>query len=104
MKHASGSRGIVDLARVPIHPDAVRRSRLDADGKIPLDHALSDGEDFELLLALPPAAALTLVIVPPTGLMPVIFGEVTAGEGLVARSADGTIEPLQPKGWLHDGT
>jgi hypothetical protein len=41
---------------------------------------------------------------PPIGVMPVIFGEVTAGEGLVARRTDGTIEPLQPKGWLHDGT
>ena len=104
LMHASATRGIVDLSRVPIHPDAVRRSRLDADGTSPLDHALSDGEDFELLLALPPAAALALVIDPPIGVMPVIFGEVTAGEGLVARSADGTIEPLQPKGWLHDGT
>ena len=103
MMRSSATGGIVDLSRVPIHPDAFRRSRLDDDGISPLDHALSDGEDFELLLALPPAAALALVIDPPSGLAPAIIGEVTAGEGLAARRADGALQRLQPKGWLHDG-
>lgn len=103
MMRASATRGIIDLSRVPIHPDAVRRSRLDDDGTSPLDHALADGEDFELLLALPPDAAEALVDDPPAGLVPVILGEVTAGEGLAARSADGALETLEPKGWLHGG-
>jgi hypothetical protein len=64
----------------------------------------SQGRGAAVRWLVPPAAALALVIDPPTGLMPVIFGEVTAGEGLGARSVEGTIEPLQPKGWLHDGT
>ena len=69
-----------------------------------LERERNRGALEEVVGRLPAAAALALVIDPPTGLLPVIFGEVTAGEGLVARSADGTIEPLQPRGWLHDGT
>jgi len=103
MMRASAVRAIVDLDRVPIHPDAERRCRLDDDGSSPLDHALGDGEDFELLLSLPRADAVALVDDPPPGIAPVILGEVTAGTGLVARGADGTLEPLQPRGWLHDG-
>ena len=104
LMRASGTRGVVDTHRVPIHADAQRRSRLDADGVTPLEHALGDGEDFELILALPPSDALALVVDPPVGLAPVIIGEVTAGEGLMARATDGSVLPLQPKGWLHDGT
>jgi hypothetical protein len=47
---------------------------------------------------------LALVVDPPAGIAPVIFGEVTSGTGLVARTADGSMRPLQPKGWLHEGT
>jgi hypothetical protein len=104
LMRASGTRGVIDLHRVPVHPDADRRSFLDADGVTALDHALGDGEDFELILALPPADALALVVDPPAGIAPVIFGEVTSGTGLVARTADGSMRPLQPKGWLHEGT
>ena len=100
---SSATQGILDLPRVPIHPDAERRSRLDGDGVSPLEHALGDGEDFELLLALAEADARALVADPPAGIAPVIFGEVVAGTGLVARHADGSTHPLQPRGWLHDG-
>ena len=103
MMRASGTRGVVDLARVPIHPDADRRSRLDDDGVSPLEHALGDGEDFELLLALAEADARALVADPPAGIAPVIVGEVAAGTGLIARHADGSTHALQPRGWLHDG-
>ncbi len=47
---ASGVGAEIDTAAIPIHPDAVTRS--ETSGTTPLDHALGDGEDFELILAL----------------------------------------------------
>jgi thiamine-monophosphate kinase len=98
---ASAVRGVVDLDRVPIHDDGRRRAA--ADGTDPLVHALTDGEDFELLLAMPPAEARGLVAAPPAGLTPVIIGEVTAGVGLTGRAPDGTLSPLEAGGWMHGG-
>ena len=47
----SGRGAEIRLADLPIHPDA-RRVR---DGRTPLEHALSDGEDYELLFTVPAA-------------------------------------------------
>src|SRR5262249_21672555 len=41
---------IVDAAAIPIHDDAIKMRR---DGHSPLDHALRDGEDYELLFTAP---------------------------------------------------
>ena len=105
---ASGVGGILDLAAIPIHADAVRLSTLrPEDGRDPLDHALGDGEDFELVLAMPPAAAAELVACPPkqlvagTTMQPTIIGEVTATSGLQGRQPDGSVGPLAPKGFAH---
>ena len=102
MMVASGTRGVVRLADVPIHPDAVRRAA--RDGGTPLDRALGDGEDFELILALPPEAASALVAIagtPPLALPITVVGRVEAGTGLVAEAADGTRSPLAPRGYVH---
>jgi thiamine-monophosphate kinase len=79
-------------------------SLLPADGKSPLDHALSDGEDFELILAMPPHAAHALVATagrPPLDLPIAIIGEVTAEPGLVAEDAHGNRTALPPRGYVH---
>jgi thiamine-monophosphate kinase len=105
MMAASGTRGVVRLADVPIHPDAVRMSGQPGDGKSPLDHALSDGEDFELIMAMPPDAARALVAAaasPSLGLPITVIGAVEAGSGLVAIAADGSRRSLEPRGFLHD--
>ena len=104
MMRASGTCGVVRLASVPIHPDAVRMSRQPGDTRSPLEHALGDGEDFELLLALAPADAIQLVATGEelTGIQFSIIGEVRAGHGLVAEAPDGTQRPLPPQGFLHD--
>ena len=67
----------VELARVPVHRDARRMAR--TSGRTPLDHALHDGEDHELLATMPRArveearrACATLVDI----------GRVTSGRGL----------------------
>ena len=100
---ASGTAAMIDLAAVPIHADAVQMAAEPGDGRSPLDHALGDGEDFELLLALPAAEAHRLVAegVALTGTAFTVIGQVVAGRGLAGRAADGTTAPLDPRGYEH---
>ncbi len=49
--HASGCGVVVELSKIPLADAAAERSR--KTGRAALDHALYDGEDFELLLAIP---------------------------------------------------
>ncbi len=103
MMRASGTAGLLDLPAIPIHPDAVRMSETAGDGARPLDRALSDGEDFELLLAMPPddARRLAAEAVAVTGTPFTVIGEVVAGAGLTARFDDGSTAPLIPRGYEH---
>lgn len=101
MMAASGTGCLVHLAAIPIHDDAVLMSHQPDDTHSPLDHALADGEDFELLLAMPPDDARALVAAPPEGLRPAIIGEVTETPGLVSVAANGTRAVLEPRGFLH---
>ena len=102
MMQASGAAAVLDLAAVPIHADAVRMAARPGDGRSPLDHALADGEDFELLLALPAAEATRLAAEAHDilGIPFTVIGEVTEGTGLWARTAAGTT-PLAPRGYEH---
>ncbi len=105
MMAASGTCGVVHLEDVPIHADARTMSDRPGDGRSPLDHALADGEDFELIMAMPPDAARALVAAaaaPSLGLPITVVGTVEAGSGLVALAADGGRRPLEPRGFLHD--
>lgn len=96
----SGDLGaILGAEAIPIHDDARRMS--EQDGISPLDHALNDGEDFELCVVLSPQDADRLMAIhPPTvGLFRV--GEITSKPGLRLRQADGRVVPLAPKGFDH---
>ena len=66
-----------------------------ADGRSPLEHALTDGEDYELLVAVSPE-----VTGPPEGLSLYPVGRVTES-GLAMRRTNGRTEPLKPKGYVH---
>ncbi len=103
MMAASGTAAVLELDHVPIHDDAIRMSRAAGDGRTPLDHALADGEDFELLLALPADAARALAADAPAALgTPVtVIGEVVEGRGLFARRPDGGRVPLEARGFVH---
>lgn len=102
MMHASRTAAIIDLAAVPIHPDAVTMASRPGDGLSPLEHALADGEDFELLLAMPADEARRLVAeAGALGTPFTVIGEVIEGSGLLGRAADGTITPLAPRGFEH---
>jgi thiamine-monophosphate kinase len=65
-----------------------------------LEHALSDGEDFELVFALPPADAQRLLQTQPiAGLTLVLVGECV-DQGLWIEE-NGRRRPLEPLGYVH---
>jgi thiamine-monophosphate kinase len=80
--------------RVPIHPDAIEMRR---DGRTPLDHALHDGEDYELLFT----ATREYVTLFPPPVASTVIGMIAAGVGVWLQRRDGTREPLEAKGWEH---
>ncbi|MEZ6194925.1 MAG: thiamine-phosphate kinase [Planctomycetota bacterium] len=53
LARASGVGAVLESAAIPIHADA--RHHAARSGRDPLDHALHDGEDFELLFTWPAA-------------------------------------------------
>jgi thiamine-monophosphate kinase len=81
--------------RLPVAAAARRLAR--RDRRPPLEHALGDGEDYELLFTLPASQAVRLE---RSGLGRVI-GEVTAARALLLRHRDGRLRELEPRGWEH---
>jgi thiamine-monophosphate kinase len=94
---ASGCGALVDLAKVPVHPDvdAARPESWRCEA------ALSDGEDFELILAVSPADAERLLLDQPLSARLTQIGTFRAESGLQQRLPDGRILPLQPRGYEH---
>ncbi len=98
----SGVGAVVETDRVPIHDDARRLARERDDGRTPLEHALGDGEDFELLLAVPPGEARRMLAERPLEVPLTDVGQFTAEPGLWQREAGGPRRPLTPSGWEHN--
>lgn len=103
MCRASGAGAILDERQLEtvVSDDAKRMA--EKDGVSPLDHAMSDGEDFELLLAVGPGdgdrgGEVDEMIGDVVRLYPV--GMMTES-GLAYRRGDGNIERLEPKGYVH---
>lgn len=85
---ASGVGVVVDAAVVPVHADV---DRLPPNEMSRLEHALHDGEDYELLFTSPdaiPAALATCI------------GRMTTDRAVLL-DRDGATVPLAPKGWEH---
>lgn len=99
MCQASGVGAMVDLARVPISEAAM--SLANDSGRTAVDHALEDGEDFELLLTASAEVAQQLIEEQPLACGLSIIGEVSAGDELFEREADGKIRPMQRRGFEH---
>jgi thiamine-monophosphate kinase len=90
LKHiCSQSRvgAVIEAGAVPIHADALAISK--RDQRSPLEHALHDGEDYELLF--------TTSSTPPAGFR---IGTITRTPGIFLQEADQRVA-LEPKGWEH---
>lgn len=90
-----GARLERDRLEAAIHADARRRAV--QTGKTPLDHALADGEDFELIVVLPSDASAEAVA--EHRLLPI--GVMVPLRGCTIVDASGDETPLPPLGWEH---
>ena len=95
LEESGGLGATLDAATIPIHPDAR------AVAGSPLDHALHDGEDFELCFALSPADADALLANPPPGLTLHRVGTIQAEPGLRLKEEDGSVASLEARGFDH---
>jgi thiamine-monophosphate kinase len=96
---SGGLGAILDETAIPIHADAHAKSRTDEISA--LEHALNDGEDFELCVVMPAAEATRLLANPPTPANLFRIGEITAEPGLRLRSAGGELRPISLRGFDH---
>lgn len=84
---ASGVGARLDAANIPIHEDAIKLSR--TDGRPPLEHALHDGEDYELLFTGQNMEQWGTRI-----------GTIIDGAGIIIQQGNQQF-PLEPGGWEH---
>lgn len=99
---ASGCGARIELERIPIAEAAFACAAREGDRLTPLEHALADGEDFELILAVPAEAVAALAADTCVDVPRTCIGEFFAGAGLMAVDAHGHERPLEPRGWQHE--
>jgi thiamine-monophosphate kinase len=103
LKRLAGECGLgarIEAGAVPVHEDASRLAH--ADGRSPLDHALGDGEDFELLAAFAPETFDRLCADWPFGRPLVRIGSLTGpATGLLLVDGEGE-HPWPEGGYVHD--
>jgi thiamine-monophosphate kinase len=93
----SGKLGaILEESAIPIHPSAKAMSQ--QDGRPAIEHALHDGEDFELCLAVAPEDVERLRQAPATLFK---IGEVVDRPGIRLHKTDGTLAAIEPAGFDH---
>jgi thiamine-monophosphate kinase len=94
----SGVTLVVEAARVPVSAAAAAAM----DGRPALQHALDDGEDFELLFTVPADRAEALSRHGLTGTPVAAIGRAETGPaGVRIRYPDGREEPLRAGGYEH---
>jgi thiamine-monophosphate kinase len=77
-------------------------AKASADGRSPLEHAMTDGEDFELCLTAPEADARRMLDEQPLGDVALTaVGRIVAEMGLWWELPGGGSEPITLKGYEH---
>jgi len=99
MLDASGVGARVRAERVPVHDDARRAS--EQDGRSPLDHALHDGEDFELLFTCTPERADALAFDGLSGTVVTRIGAVTEDRSYLLVDEDDGVRVMERRGHDH---
>jgi thiamine-monophosphate kinase len=100
---ASGVGAELLSSAIPISRSARRTAKAESNAKPPLLAALTDGEDFELLFAVPARVAVPLLDAwkkefPKLALS--CIGKITAGQGITLRDKNGA-RPLTAHGYEH---
>lgn len=90
---------LLDLDAVPVSSAAQELSQ--RDGESPVQHALADGEDFELLLAVSPQEASKILADQPLPVPVTRIGAVIAEPGLWQSDGKDSKQPLTPQGFQH---
>jgi thiamine-monophosphate kinase len=95
----SGCGAVLRAEAIPMTPEAQCLS----DGRSPLEHALNDGEDFELIVALPPSDAEQLIRTQPIAALSLVEIGECVETGLWIEE-NGQRRPLEPRGYVHSLT
>ncbi len=110
LAHLCGASAVAAEVRtdlVPIHRDVFSDLKLDPSdpaartNEQALHAALSDGEDYELLFALPADRADRLLADQPLDVPVTRIGRIVEGTQLVLIDASGRRTPIPPGGWEH---
>jgi thiamine-monophosphate kinase len=100
----SGCGAELDLNAIPVSDAAIELSERSAAGGSPLEHALTDGEDFELVLAVPRGDADRILAAQPLSIGIRCIGSFVESPGLWSVAPDGRRNALSPRGYEHSFT
>ncbi len=100
MMDASNTGSLLNASDIPIHDDVCT----DQPSEEQLNAAMSDGEDFELLIALPTESVPAAMMLVESSEEPplTVIGTVTDEPGCRVIDAVGEVNDLSPSGWQHD--
>ena len=96
---ASDCGAVLELNTIPIASAAHQLAG--KDNHSALEHALGDGEDFELILAVPAATAQQILHDQPLDIPITRIGQMLDQPGLWKQDQAGIRKPLEPSGWMH---
>lgn len=88
---------LINATAIPISPHV----SLECSNNERLQHALNDGEDFELLFTVSPEEGQLLVDQNPLNCKLTHIGEIRAEQGAFLIDEAGTQTPLENQGWKH---
>jgi thiamine-monophosphate kinase len=98
---ASGCGAVLTIDAIPVSDDAHAEAQAGAAERTALEHALYDGEDFELLLAVDPDTARRMIADATCPVRLTEIGTLDSAEGLWQVDRDGRRQPLAVKGYEH---
>ncbi len=94
---SSGCGALLELGEIPISPAA----REMADHRSSLDHALYDGEDFELVVVVSPEQAARMLADEHLSNSLTRIGRTREQPGILGRQADRSEKILEVRGYSH---
>lgn len=101
LTNESGCGAILNSDDIPITSAATELSKQPGDTRSPLEHALHDGEDFELLFAAAPDEARRILEDQPLEVPITDLGEFVEQRGLWMEDREGQRHELIPQGFEH---